>query len=182
MDEFRCKLVQPSVPPQRKQPPGRGIKLIQLHPLPYCRSFFAAHKPGPGLKKFQEALSIRPFLAVLLSLSLSLALLLFCHPLLPSFFFHPRRLCNLPTFFLLFSFPLFFVDSQPLLGQLFLSLSFFRILTTLARDLTDPIGQKHDESGKRLIKVRIGSINWFEIRISCLCLRLLLRDWIKMWN
>lgn len=145
MDEFLCKLVQPSVPPQRKQPPGRGIKLIQLHPLPYCRSFFAAHKPGLGLKKFQEALSIRPFF----SLSLSLALLLFCHPLLPSFFFHPRRLCNLPTFFLLF-FPLFFVDSQPLLGQLFLSLSFFRILTTLARDLTDPIDDQASRSRKMM--------------------------------
>lgn len=161
--ELHRKLAQPSVPPQGKQPPSRGIKLIQLHPLPYCRSFFAQR--GTRVKKVPRSFIYSPFLG---RSSLCASCFVIPPPLpVPSrsFFFHPRRLCNLPTFFTL-SFFFFFVDSQALLGQLFLSLSFFRFLTTLARDLTDPIDDEascsskdDDESGNRLIKVRIGSIN-----------------------
>lgn len=81
-------------------------------------------------------------------------------PLLPlpprSFFFHPRRLCNLPTFFTLsFSFFFFSQIGRQLLGQLFLSLSFFRFLTTLARDLTDPIETTRPVAPRRMMNREI---------------------------
>lgn len=155
MGEFHRKLAQPSVPPQGKQPPSRGIKLIQLHPLPYCRSF--AHQGGGlGLKKFQEALSIRPFLAVL-----PCALLVL--PSLPSFRFLPVHFssalaaCAIFQRSLLFPFLFFFFSQigRQLLGQLFLSLSFFRFLTTLARDLTDPIETTRPVAPRRMMNREI---------------------------
>lgn len=155
MGEFHRKLAQPSVPPQGKQPPSRGIKLIQLHPLPYCRSF--AHQGGgTRVKKVPRSFIYSPFLGRSSLCASCFAI----PPLLPlpprSFFFHPRRLCNLPTFFTLsFSFFFFSQIGRQLLGQLFLSLSFFRFLTTLARDLTDPIETTRPVAPRRMMNREI---------------------------
>lgn len=110
---------------------------------------------GLGLKKFQEALSIRPFLAVL-----PCALLVL--PSLPSFRFLPVHFsstlaaCAIFQRSLLFPFLFFFSQiGRQLLGQLFLSLSFFRFLTTLARDLTDPIETTRPVAPRRMMNREI---------------------------